>query len=71
MGGDSRMRMIRAVIRPDREEQVINALESRIGTARFLNEDGCIWPWAATRGSSGQHRLQRAAKDHARSELNG
>ena len=27
MGGDSRMRMIRAVIRPDREEQVINALE--------------------------------------------
>src|SRR5437899_9075653 len=28
MGGDSRMRMIRAVIRPDREEQVINALES-------------------------------------------
>src|SRR5207245_549653 len=28
MGGDSRMRMIRAIIRPDREEQVINALES-------------------------------------------
>src|SRR5436309_12445984 len=28
MGGDSRMRMIRAVIRPDREDQVINALES-------------------------------------------
>src|SRR5437870_2495465 len=28
MGGDARMRMIRAVIRPDREEQVVNALES-------------------------------------------
>src|SRR5438034_7844411 len=28
MGGDSRMRMIRAIIRRDREEQVINALES-------------------------------------------
>src|SRR5437763_6251612 len=28
MGGDSRMKMIRAIIRPDREEQVVNALES-------------------------------------------
>src|SRR5215471_9698878 len=28
MGGDSRMRMIRAIIRPEREEQVISALES-------------------------------------------
>src|SRR5580692_12911942 len=29
MGGDSRMRMIRAVIRPDREEEVVNALEAK------------------------------------------
>src|ERR1043166_4408 len=28
MGGDSSMRMIRAAIRPEREEQVVNALES-------------------------------------------
>ena len=27
MGGDSRMRMIRAIIRPDREEAVVDALE--------------------------------------------